>query len=90
MFGYNYVSLEERDFQVDRITYQILEVALRQAHDFCKLHRPLLPFKELISGNVNLEKYRDRSMYAHCSVRIYISICLVIGIVADVLWRHST
>ncbi len=37
IFGLNYTEGEERDFQVDRVMYKILEMALHRAHDFCQL-----------------------------------------------------
>ena len=59
--GFNYVQTEERDFQVDRLTYKILDMALRRASDFCMRERPLLPIDDLMRGTCNLERYRSKS-----------------------------
>lgn len=86
LFGYNYVQHNERSFQVDRATYKILDVALHRAHEFCKLHRPLLPYSELMAGNADLEKYRFRSDRAKHKA---LSNILVLGFVFAVLVSFS-
>ena len=60
-FGYNYVRQTKRDFQVDRLTYKIVQMALERAVDFCKVKRPLLNLYELLSGTVSLQKYGIRT-----------------------------
>lgn len=57
-FGYNYVNQESRDFQVDRVTYTILEMALHRAQDFCKTPRPLLSLDELLTMSSDPLKFQ--------------------------------
>lgn len=57
-FGYNYVHQEQRDFQADRATYKLLDMALHRANDYCKVARPVLSLDQLLAGTVDLEKYR--------------------------------
>ena len=42
----NYVDNAKRDFEIDRLTYKILDRALGFASDFCKVRRPLLTWDE--------------------------------------------
>ena len=60
-FGYNYVNQETRDFQVDRVTYNILEMALHRAEDFCKVPRPLLSLNELMSMSSDPLKFQSKN-----------------------------
>ena len=53
--GYNYTAEEKRNFQVDRLTYKILDMALHRAQDLCRSDRPLMPsVDELMSGTIDL------------------------------------
>ena len=63
-FGYNYVKQENRDFQVDRVTYTILEMALHRAKDFCKTPRPLLSLEELFAMSNDPVKNQSKSRAA--------------------------
>ena len=60
-FGYNYVHQENQDFQVDRITYNILEMALHRARDFCRSSRPMLTLQELQTMTTDVIKFQSKS-----------------------------
>lgn len=74
-FGCNYVDREDRSFQVDRLTYHILDMAMRCADEFCQRPRPLLPFEQLVSGHIDLEDFRNRSDWTQWNKKTVIVVC---------------
>lgn len=59
--GYNYVKQDRRDFQVDRVTYTILEMALHRAEDFCRRDRPLPTLEQVLKMPSDPLKYQSQS-----------------------------
>ena len=81
-FGLSYETQEEQDFQVDRLTFKILDMALRRADEFCQRWRPLLPWREVVSGRVDLEEFRNRSEWAQWDAKNIFIICSLIAFAA--------
>ena len=49
--GVNYQNTTTRDFEIDRLTYKILDMALHNAKNFCEIPQKLLSMQALISGD---------------------------------------
>ena len=61
VYGLNYQESSMRNFQIDRLTYTTLKMALERAQDFCRVERPLIPYDQLMSGEHDLLRLRGRS-----------------------------
>ena len=46
----NYTQNSTRSFEIDRLTYKILDMALRNAKDFCSVSQPLRSMQNLERG----------------------------------------
>ena len=49
--GVNYYDTTTRDFEIDRLTYKILDMALHNAHNFCEIPQKMRSMQALISGD---------------------------------------
>lgn len=47
----NYTNSTERKFEIDRLTYKILDMVLHNAQNFCEAERPLRSMQSLINGD---------------------------------------
>ena len=47
----NYTKSTERNFEIDRLTYKILDMVLHNAQTFCETERPLRSMQSLINGD---------------------------------------
>ena len=48
--GVNYQDINVRNFEIDRLTYKILDMALHSAHNFCAIPQRMYTFSDLMSG----------------------------------------
>ena len=49
--GVNYTQTRVRDFEIDRLTYKILDMALHNACNFCEIPQKLRTMQALINGD---------------------------------------
>ena len=47
----NYTNSTVRNFEIDRLTYKILDMVLHNAQSFCEAERPLRSMQSLINGD---------------------------------------
>ena len=48
----NYQNTTTRDFEIDRLTYKIMEMTLHNAQNFCKIPQKLVSMRALIDGDL--------------------------------------
>ena len=49
--GVNYQNTTTRDFEIDRLTYKVLDMALHNAQNFCEIPQKMRRMQALINGD---------------------------------------